>query len=318
MDTLIIMLKNVLIFVLLAVPGYMLVKGKTLGQAESGTLSKLLTNIGMPFLIFSSTLKLELSGSFAVRLLVCGAFCVLFTTGFFFLCALFVKGEREDKRQRMMRFCMAFANNGFIGIPLAKAVFGEDSPVMAYLIILNIITNVLMFSLGTGLLSGDKKSLDVKKIFLNPVLLAFLAGIAVNLTGITGKVPEIQTYCTHFSGIVTPLSMVILGMKLAAIPMGRLFASWRMYYVSAVRLVLFPALGIGIGFALCLIPKLGLDDSFILALFMGFAMPTAGLASAFADRYSGDTENAAVFTLGTTILSVVTIPVLYALLQLLL
>ena len=175
-----------------------------------------------------------------------------------------------------------------------------------------------MFSLGTGLLSGDKKSLDVKKIFLNPVLLAFLAGIAVNLTGVTAYVPEIQTYCTHFSGIVTPLSMVILGMKLAAIPMGRLFASWRMYYVSAVRLVLFPALGVGLGFALCRIPGLGLDDSFLLALFMGFAMPTAGLASAFADRYNGDTENAAVFTLGTTILSVATIPLLYALLQLIL
>jgi predicted permease len=161
------MLKNVLIFVLLAVPGYLLVKGKSLSQKESGTLSKLLTNIGMPFLIFSSTLKLELSGSFALRLIICGVFCVLFTTAFFFLCALFVRFDKEDKRQRMMRFCMAFANNGFIGIPLARAVFGEDSPVMAYLIILNIITNVLMFSLGTSLLSGDKKSLDLKKVFLN-------------------------------------------------------------------------------------------------------------------------------------------------------
>ena len=318
MDTLIIMLKNVLIFVLLAVPGYLLVKGKLLGQKESGTLSKLLTNIGMPFLIFSSTLKLELTGSFAVSLILCGLFCVIFTTGFFFLCALLVRGEREDQRQRMMRFCMAFANNGFIGIPLARAVFGEDSPVMAYLIILNIITNVLMFSLGTGPLSGQKKTLDMKKVLLNPVLLAFLAGIAVNFTGVTGYVPEIQTYCTHFSGIVTPLSMVILGMKLAAIPMGRLFASWRMYYVCAVRLVLFPVLGVGLGLLLAMVPAFGWDNNLILALFMGFAMPTAGLASTFADQYQGDTDSAAIFTLGTTILSVVTIPVLYALLQLIL
>ena len=317
MDTFIIMLKNVLIFVLLAVPGYLLVKGKALGQKESGTLSKLLTNIGMPFLIFSSTLKLELSGSFALRLIICGVFCVVFTVAFFFLCGLLSRSDKDDKRQRMTQFCMAFANNGFIGIPLARAVFGEDSPVMAYLIILNIITNVLMFSLGTSLLSGDKKSMDLKKVFLNPVLLAFLAGIAVNLIGVTKLVPEIQTYCTHFSGIVTPLSMVILGMKLAAIPMGRLFASWRMYYVSAVRLVLFPVLGVILGIALRQIPALGLDNSFILALFMGFAMPTAGLASAFADRYQGDTDSAAVFTLGTTILSVVTIPVLYMLLNVL-
>ena len=49
----------------------------------------------------------------------------------------------------------------------------------------------------------------------------------------------------------------------------------------------------------------------IMAFFIGFAMPAAGLASVFADRYSGDTENAVIYTMGTTILSVATIPVLY-------
>ena len=72
METLFIMLKNVIIFVLLAVPGYLLVKGKKLGQAESGTLSKLLTNIGMPFLILSSALKLEFSGDFTLSLVLVG------------------------------------------------------------------------------------------------------------------------------------------------------------------------------------------------------------------------------------------------------
>lgn len=316
METLLVMLKNVMIFVLLAVPGYLLVKGKLVTGKDSGLLSKLLTYVGMPALILANTFNLEFTKEVTLSLIITAIVGTAFLVGTFLLTNLLTK-EQSKKRRGMLRFCMVFANNGFIGIPLARAVFGEDSPVMAYLIILNIITNVLMFSLGTSLLSGDKKSLDPKKVFLNPVLLAFLAGIAVNLTTVTKFVPEIQTYCTHFSGIVTPLSMVILGMKLAAIPMGRLFASWRMYYVSAVRLVLFPALGVALGLLLRQIPALGLDNSFVLALFMGFAMPTAGLASAFADRYQGDTDSAAVFTLGTTILSVATIPVLYMLLNIL-
>ena len=318
MDTLLIMFKNVLIFVLLAVPGYLLVKGKLLDQKESGTLAKLLTNIGMPFLIFSGTLKLEFTGSLTASLVVCGLFGVLFTAGFFFLLGPVTAWEKDQKRRSILRFCMAFANNGFIGIPLARAVFGEDSLVMAFLIILNIITNVLMFSLGTGLMTGGKKGLPWKQILLNPVLLAFLAGIAVNLSGITRNIPEVQTYCTHFSGIVTPLSMVVLGMKLAAIPMGKLFASWRMYLVSLARLVIFPALGVAIAMALAYIPALAIQKDMLIAFFVAFAMPTAGLASTFADRYEGDTENAAIFTLGTTVLSVATIPVLYMLLQFLL
>ena len=70
MDTFMIMLKNVLIFVLLAVPGYLLVRGKVLTAKESGTLSKLLTNIGMPFLILSSALKLEFNGELTKKLTV--------------------------------------------------------------------------------------------------------------------------------------------------------------------------------------------------------------------------------------------------------
>lgn len=311
METLFIMLKNVIIFVLLAVPGYLLVKGSLLGQKESGTLSKLLTNVGMPFLILSSTLKLEFSGEFTKTIVVAGVVGVLFTVAMFLLSALIVRGESDPKRRGMMRFCMVFANNGFIGIPLARAVFGEDSRVMAYLIILNIITNVLMFTLGVYLISGDKNTINVKKAVLNPVLIAFVIGIALNLSGISAAVPEMQTYATHFSGIVTPLSMVILGMKLAGVEMNRLLTSGRMYYVSSMRLVVFPTLAVALTWLMSTVPALAVNADTVIAFFVAFAMPTAGLASAFSDQYNGDTDNAVIFTLGTTVLSVATIPVLY-------
>lgn len=311
METLLIMLKNVIIFVLLAVPGYLLVRGKRLDSKESGTLSKMLTNVGMPFLILSSTLKLEFSGEFTRSIIFVGVVGVLFTVVMFLLSSLAVRGESDPKRRGMMRFCMVFANNGFIGIPLARAVFGDASDVMAYLIILNIITNVLMFTLGVYLISGDKNNIKVKKAVLNPVLIAFVIGIILNVAGVSRAVPELQTYATYFSNIVTPLSMVVLGMKLADVELGRLLTSLRMYYVSAMRLVVFPALGVALAYVLHRIPGLGLSADTVIGFFVAIAMPTAGLASAFSDQYKGDTENAVIFTLGTTVLSVITIPVLY-------
>lgn len=314
METLPIMLKNVLIFVLLAVPGYLLVKGKLLTGKDSGVLSKLLTYVGMPFMILSSTLKLEFTGEFTVSMLLTTAIGVAFILFMFFATALLARGD-DAKKKGMLRFCMVFANNGFIGIPLAKAVFGEDSPVMAYLIVLNIINNVLMFTLGAYLISGDKKTMNVKKALLNPVLLAFLAGIVLNLLGVTKVLPEVQTYSGHFSGIVTPLSMLVLGIKLAEVPMKKLFTSGKMYYVSLVRLVVFPVVCVALMLVLQLIPVLGIGRDMVVGFFIAFAMPTAGLASAFSDQYHGDTENAVIFTLGTTVLSVVAIPALYLLLQ---
>ena len=314
MEALVIMLRNVLVFVALALPGFILVKTKIIGGKESGALSKLLTYVGMPFLILSSTLNVSFSGKFIGSIAIIGVFGVVFTVGLFFLSAFLIVKKDEAKRQGMMRFCMVFSNNGFLGLPLAKAVFGE-SPIVTYVIILNIITNILMFTLGVYLISGDKNTISLKKAFLNPVLLAFIAGIGLNLLDIKAYVPEVATFSTHFSNIVTPISMTILGIKMAGVKFGALFTGWRMYFVSGMKLVVFPALGVGILFALKLVLKI--DENMIIGFFIALAMPTAGLASTFSDQHDGDTENAVVFTLGTTILSILTIPVFYWLLCLL-
>ena len=315
MEALVIMLRNVLVFVALALPGFILVKGKIIGGKESAALSKLLTYVGMPFLILSSTLNVSFNGKFIGSIVLIGVFGVLFTVGLFFLSAFLIVKKDENKRQGMMRFCMVFSNNGFLGLPLAKAVFGE-SPIVTYVIILNIITNILMFTLGVYLISGDKNTISLKKAFLNPVLIAFIAGIGLNLLDIKAYVPEVATFSTHFSNIVTPISMTILGIKMAGVKFGALFTGWRMYFVSAMKLVAFPALGVVILFLLRL--GLEIDANMIIGFFIALAMPTAGLASTFSDQHDGDTQNAVVFTLGTTILSVLTIPVLYWLLCMLL
>ena len=56
---------------------------------------------------------------------------------------------------------------------------------------------------------------------------------------------------------------------------------------------------------------IGDDIDMVLGVLIAFAMPTAGLASTFSDNFGGDTENAVAFTLGTTVLSIITIPLLY-------
>ena len=131
------------------------------------------------------------------------------------------------------------------------------------------------------------------------------------LLGASALVPELQTYATHFSGIVTPLSMLVLGIKLAEVPMKKLFTSGRMYYTALIRLILFPILCVAV---MLLLHKSGVamfNRDMVLAFFVAYAMPTAGLASAFADQHKGDGENAVICTLGTTVLSIATIPVLY-------
>lgn len=312
MGALLIMLKNVVLFVTLALPGYLLVKAKVLDSQHSGVLSKLLMYVGMPFLILSGTVNnISFDKALIIKLILTSAVGIAFTFAMFFLSKPITAMEKSEKTRGMMRFCMAFSNNGFLGIPLAASVFGADSPVMTVLVILNIITNILMYTLGVYLVSGDKSRISLKKAFLNPVLIAFIVGVVLNLMKVNTYIPEISTFSSHFSGLVTPLSMTILGMKMAEIRFVSLFKSPRMYYVCSMKLVAFPCIILALLLAAKHLGAGIVDDSIILGFFIAFAMPTAGLASTFADGFGGDTENAVSMTLGTTVLSIFTIPIIY-------
>lgn len=313
METFFIMLKNVIIFVLLAVPGCLLVKGKVLKPCESGTLSKILTNLGMPALIFANTISLHFTADFLRSMLVVVALCVSFHIIAYFLMGRFCYGEK-DKRA-MMLFCIMFSNSGFIGIPLVGAVFPGNTQILAFVTVANIIMNITMFTLGIYMLTGDKAAINIKKAILSPVLLAFIAGIAVNLLGVVKAVSEVETYVNHLKGVVTPLSMLVLGMKLAEVSLKRLFTSGRMYCVSFLRLVLYPMVAVATILALRLIPHIPIGEDCVVGFFIGVAMPTASLSSTFADRFGGDADGAVIYTLGNTIFSVLTIPALYWLLE---
>lgn len=314
MDALWIMLRNVLIFVALALPGYILVKSKLLKSNESAVLSKILSYVGMPFLILSSILSIEFTSDFALIAVITAISCILFTVLFFFFTISLTIKEKQEKKRSMMRFAMLFSNNGFLGIPLAMAVFTNNPIVVSIVVIFNIFNNILIYTLGIYLISGDKKTINLKKAFANPVLLAFVVGLILNLIGVKKLLPEITTFSDHLKNLVTPISMLILGVKLAEVPFASLFTSPSSYYVSSVKLILMPLIATALGFAIKLI--FNLNNDIVFAFFIAFAMPTAGLSTTFADQFGGDTKHSVIYTLGSTIFSVLTIPILYYLLNL--
>ena len=101
---------------------------------------------------------------------------------------------------------------------------------------------------------------------------------------------------------------------MADIKLSSIFTSVSNYYVAVIKLIALPIIATALAFALTKIFNISSD--LVLAFFVAFAMPTAGLASTLADNYGGDTENAVIYTLGTTVLSIITIPLLYMLVSL--
>ena len=311
MEAFIPLLKNVIIFVALAVPGFILVKTKQLKAEQSNVLSTLLMYVGLPFMILSNTISIDFTPEIVITLVFVLILSIVLHFVFFFISLLFFK-NKPDNQKGMLRFCAIFANTGFLGIPLISAVFGFDSIIVTYMVVLNIICNLMMYTLGTFMVSGDKKCINLKGVLLNPVLIAFVVGVILNLLGVKKLIPEVVSYSDHFKNIVTPIAMTILGMKLGNIDFKDLFTSKDMYLTSILKLVLMPIAGAIITFAIELLFNLDATNV-ILTMLLAFSMPTAGLASAFADKYNGDSHTAAICTLGSTLLSVIAIPLLYML-----
>ena len=148
-----------------------------------------------------------------------------------------------------------------------------------------------------------------KKAVLNPVVIAFVTGILLNILHVGELIPEVVSYSNYFSGLVTPLSMTVLGMKLGGIRLKELFTSAKVYYVSLWKLIIIPVLAMAVFFLVDWIFHCG--NVGFYAMFIAFATPAATLSSAFADQLNGDIEGAAAYTLGSTVLSIATIPLLY-------
>ena len=106
-----IMLKSVIIFVLLAVPGYIAVKTKLFKSEDSNVLSKLALYVAVPFFIVSSTVSIDLTGKMAINLLLVALFYSAFTVLTIFLAKLFIKKDNEKGLSGLERFCVIFANS---------------------------------------------------------------------------------------------------------------------------------------------------------------------------------------------------------------
>ena len=165
----------------------------------------------------------------------------------------------------------------------------------------------MAWTLGIYAVTGMRKAVRPLKILLNPPTVATVVALPFFFCNV--QMPEqILTVFGYLGDMTQPLSMIILGVRLADVHLCALFGDWKVYLTAAVKLLVSPLLSLGI---LVLVDLLvPLDTYVMIALFIIAAMPTASSVLNFAERYGGDCDTAACTTLMTTVLCVVTIPVL--------
>ena len=263
----------------------------------NGRISKLILNVTLPCMILSTVLTGSVLPEFSEIMSVLKVTAIFYIMeGILMLFVPYLVGGTAGEKG-VWRFALAFPNVGFIGYPVNVALFGPEA--LFYAVIVALPFNVLSFTTGPLMLVGWKK-IQWKKL-ISPCSIAAVLGLLIALARI--RLPAIIGECVQFVGDVTvPLSLILMGSLLAGLPVRRVFGSVRLWVMSALRLVLMPAL-------LCLILR-NFDLPYIVmgVAVMQMAMPVAVNGTMLSMEHGGDTACIAQATFIMTLLSVVTIP----------
>lgn len=313
MSDYIVMLKHIAVYIALTLPGFILVKTHIVKTERTGVLSKLLLYVAVPCLIGSSIVKYVPFDPEHIPLIATSALVgLIFSLIVYFVSKPLTRFEKGTK-EGMLRFCMCFGS--LLSIPLTVAIYGTSTVTMVVTVVCSV-KSMMLFPLGIALIRDDKREINVKHFFYNPVFIGIVMGVILNLIHIQNFFPELVIYPTVLGGLVTPISMLVLGMKLAEIDVGHLLKQPRVYYVSLMRIVVFPILLSAILIGLSFIPALNglITKELIIGTFIVFSAPTAGFSSTFAARFNGDLKSSNDYPITTAYFSLITLPILYAVL----
>ena len=210
------------------------------------------------------------------------------------------------KRRRIENFASAFCNAGFIGIPLAQAVIGDEG--VFYMAASVALLNLFQWTYGVYIMTDRRDSISAKTIAKNPVVIAIVIGIALFLSRL--PVPGIVTSTLgYIAGMNTPVAMILMGTYMAKLPWRKLLDK-RAYGCVLLRLVVIPAVVLAV---FCALPIT--NQNVALAAYLAAATPVGANICVFAQQYDCDYEFSVVTVCLSTVLSIVTVPLMVSLAQ---
>ena len=264
-------------------------------------LSGLVINVTCPSLILSSVMEGVLPNKeLILPLLLVGFATYVVLIGAAFLLPRYLPVSLSDRG--IYSFMLAFGNVGFIGYPIVASIFGSSA--VFYASILNFPSTLLVFVFGTLFIAGNqgKMKFDWSVLYCPAMMASYLSILIV----VTGWVPPrvISTPFILLGNITVPAALLIIGSSMAQVPIRRMFGNPAIYMMSVLRLILVPLL------ILYLLRLCSVDETIANINVVLSAMPVASYGTLFCIQFQKGEIIMAEGTFLTTLLSVISIPLL--------
>ena len=300
----------------LVVVGYVAGKLGYLGGDFDRQLSRLVINITCPALILSSAMTGELPDrQYILPLLLISVVTYAILGVAAFLLPKYLTKNPDD--EGAIGFALMFGNVGFMGYPVVASIFGHEA--VFYAAVLNVVNTFAVFTVGTVLITGrgadDKESIkqelgrrfQKKVLYSTPMLAAYLtmAIVALRIEHIPNMVSQ---PLTMLGNITVPAALLIIGSSMSNLSLRTMLGNRTVYATTLLRLAVLP---VAVHY---LMQMLGFSPFVVNINTLVIAMPVATYGTILCLKYQKDTTTITEVTFITTLLSIVTIPLLVMLL----
>ena len=293
-----IVLEKIIEMAVILLAGVLAYKTGLIDKTSTKSFSNVLLMLVSPLLVFQSY-QMDFEPRLFYGLLQ--TLFVSFVT--FFVCIIlaeiFMKGD--PARQQIEKMTAIYSNCGFIGIPLINGILGAEG--VFYMTAYVTVFNVLFWTHGVWLMGDRGRLRDVWKNLFTPTIVAVVFGLIFFIFQIRLPTP-LSEPVRMIGSMNTPLAMIIAGANLAQGDVRKSLKNTRLYWISFLKLVASPIIGLGILFLM------RVDFTVAFTVFIAMACPAGAMTIMFAERYGKDVFYATEGFMITTVLSAVTIPLL--------
>ncbi len=297
-------LVQVLILLLLIIIGYILTKTKVLTDKGVRSMTDMVLYLVTPCVIIKSFTR-KFDNNLLKNLLISFLIAILVHIAFILLSHLLMR-TKDISSEKVLQFGIIFSNCGYMSIPLQQALLGDMGTFYGSSYIA--IFNVFVWSYGIVLMSGDKKYLTPKKLFINPGIIGVTLGLLIFLLSISVPKPISETV-SYMASLNTPLPMIIIGFHLANSNLLCGLKDIKCLYSMLLKLIVFPLLALGCMY-LC-----GVRDTILISAVISVSAPTAAITTMFSAKFERNTALSANMVSLSTIASLLSMPLIVSLAQ---
>nr|WP_296091697.1 AEC family transporter [uncultured Dorea sp.] len=307
MEISILLMKQIAELFLMILMGYIVVKAGLLKGDDSKVISKIVLYLIIPCVIINA-FQVDYTSEKVKELLLVFAASVLLQV--VLLAAVWAVGKILHLNE-VETASIYYSNSGNLIVPIVTFILGKEW--VLYGCVFMSVQLVFIWTHGKNILSREGK-MDWRKIVLNVNMISVFAGVVLFFTKI--RLPEILNQTLSSVGsMIGPASMIVTGMLIAEMSLKKIFTNGRVYFVSFLRLIVVPVI------SLILLKISGLvsghpdGKKLLLIVFLAVITPSASTVTQMCQVYGNDSKYASAINVMTTLLSIITMPLMVLLYQ---